>query len=139
MGDFTPRRLFTLEEAKSMLGVVRPILLELQRNYAALDELRQEFGQHAARLKRYGILVEGHRLEAEIGDLLARMQDDIEAIHTLGIDLKNIEWGLIDFPAMRDGDVVYLCYRLDEPEIIAWHPIDSGYAGRQPIDDRFNT
>lgn len=133
MIDGHPWRHFTLEEANVALATIRPTLLELREDHAALESARREFGEYAHTLKRYRLLVESHRIEGEIGQLVARIQQGIRTITAYGVEVKNIEIGLIDFPALRNGEVVYLCYRLDEPGIIAWHPIETGFAGRKPI------
>lgn len=135
MSDGHPWRHFTLDEANATLETIRPILLDLRDDHAALEQARREFGDYAAALKRYRLLVEGHRIEGEIGQLVERIQGGIQTISAYGVEVKNIEVGLIDFPAIRNGEIVYLCYRLDEPRIIAWHPIETGFAGRQPIDN----
>ena len=57
----------------------------------------------------------------------------MEAIHALGCELKHVDQGLIDFPALREGREVYLCWRLGEPTIGWWHDLDTGFAGRQPL------
>ena len=135
MSDLHPWRHFTLAEANATLEDIRPILLDLRADHAALDQARRDFGEYAAALKRYRLLVEGHRIEGEIGQLVERIQHGIQTISAHGIEVKNIEIGLIDFPAIRNGEIVYLCYRLDEPRIVAWHPIETGFAGRQSIDN----
>lgn len=130
---------FTLEEANAALETVRPILLAMQEDHALLMTVQDEYHAYETRLKRYGLVLESHRVEAEILDVVDRIKLGIEAISLLGIELKDIEQGLIDFPAIRRGEIVYLCYRLDEPEIIAWHTLDSGFGGRRAIDDPFDT
>ena len=57
----------------------------------------------------------------------------IKAIVELGVALKDIEQGLIDFPTERDGRIVYLCWRQGEDEIRFWHELDTGFAGRRPL------
>ncbi len=59
----------------------------------------------------------------------------IAEIDELGITVKDLDMGLIDFPCLRDGREVYLCWKLGEPGIDWWHEIDAGYAGRQPLED----
>jgi hypothetical protein len=59
----------------------------------------------------------------------------VEELTALGIEIKSLETGLIDFPALRDGRVVLLCWRLGEARIAWWHEIDTGFAGRSPLED----
>jgi hypothetical protein len=54
-------------------------------------------------------------------------------LRQIGCELKGVEQGLIDFPALREGRVVYLCWQYDEPEVAFWHEVDAGFAGRQPL------
>jgi hypothetical protein len=61
---------------------------------------------------------------------LSRALGELEAV---GIVLRDVDRGLIDFPALRDGEEVYLCWLLDEDEIRFWHEPDAGFAGRQPL------
>jgi hypothetical protein len=138
MSDDLTIRFFTLAQANEALEIVRPILLDLKQAHDGLDQARQRYAGFATQLQRFGLLVEWHRIEQEIETLLERIQHGIETVAALGIELKNIEQGLVDFPALRNGQVVYLCYRLDEPEVTAWHPIHTGFAGRQPVDDAFD-
>lgn len=135
--DFAGKRLYTLAEANAVLATVRPVLESLRHDFEELNRARHDFGVYAASLRNHGLLVESHRVEVEINELVERLRGGIERLDALGIELKNIEWGLIDFPALRNGAVVYLCWRLGEGEIEAWHELDAGFAGRRPIDDGF--
>ena len=60
---------------------------------------------------------------------------DLDQLAEWGIELKDLSTGLVDFPAMREGRVVYLCWRLGELQIAFWHDIETGFAGRQPLDE----
>ena len=70
-----------------------------------------------------------------IATMTAQITQRIHAIAELGVILKDLEVGLVDFPAHRNGREVYLCWRLGEDHIGWWHEIDSGFAGRQPLED----
>lgn len=109
----------------------------MRDDHRRLMQCKDELESYAANLKRFAILLESHRFESEMHLLVERIKFGIEAIVSLGIELKDIEQGLIDFPAIRHGEIVYLCYRLDEQEIVAWHTLESGFAGRQPLDEGF--
>jgi hypothetical protein len=70
------------------------------------------------------------------GALLAQfeiIQHNLRRLQALGIEVKDINHGLVDFPARRDDRDVYLCWRYDEPSITHWHDLDAGFAGRQPL------
>ena len=68
---------------------------------------------------------------------LERMQAALQGVTALGCHVKDLETGLIDFPATREGRTVFLCWRLGENQVRYWHEIDSGFAGRLPIDNDF--
>jgi hypothetical protein len=63
------------------------------------------------------------------------VQRILERIQTMGFQVKDVEAGLIDFPCMRNGEEVLLCYRLGEPDILFWHDLESGFAGRRPVEE----
>ena len=58
----------------------------------------------------------------------------MNAIHTQGAIVKDLDEGLVDFPAVRDGEEILLCWRLGEEEVAYWHGLEEGFAGRQPLD-----
>lgn len=61
------------------------------------------------------------------------MRSAVEELHALGLEVKDVDAGLVDFPALRDGERVYLCWQLGEPEIGYWHGVEEGFAGRKPL------
>ena len=127
-------RLFTLDEALELLPTVRQLISEIQETKRELDAASAELdrllgltggnGHLAADVAstRDGVRSAGGRLEALIGEL-----------DGIGVQLKGIEDGLVDFPSERDGRVVLLCWRSGEETIGWWHEIESGFAGRQPL------
>jgi hypothetical protein len=139
MSDATGRgdrvKLFTLAEANGRLPVVRPLLEELAEAKRGLD------GVHAALLRLTPKMREnGHRLEAlglenQMERLVDRLSRGISDIELMGIEIKDIDAGLIDFPSLHQGRVVYLCWRLGEGDIAYWHEITTGFAGRRPISE----
>ena len=70
----------------------------------------------------------------DVEQAVTHLQSLIEELEELGVELKGIEDGLVDFRSLREGRIVYLCYRLDEDTIAYWHELDTGFAGRQPLD-----
>jgi hypothetical protein len=129
-----PPKLFTLEEATTLLPVVRQLLTEIQTG-------REEVAQASARLDELLGLTGGNghltgQVEAarETAQVAAEsLQAKIGELEDLGVELKGIEEGLVDFQSLRDGRVVYLCWRLGEDAITHWHELDTGFAGRQPL------
>ncbi len=73
-------------------------------------------------------------LRADVETLDEKLVDAGHELGELGVEFKGIELGLVDFPARRGDQIVYLCWRYDEERIGYWHPVDAGYAGRRPIE-----
>ena len=128
-------RLFSVEEARALLPQVRPVLERLRE---AFVELRGSRAAEAA--QRRASLADGHPIALPSpGDEEARerheetLRECMEMLDGWGIQMKDPERGLIDFPYERDGAVVLLCYELSETELAYWHPVETGYAGRQPL------
>lgn len=130
---------FTRAEAEALLPRVEPMLRELRTQAAALTEALEEYtalhekmrGNGHSRMPRYVALRE--RIEELRAEIEARLQE----ISALGIQVKDIGSGLIDFPSLREGREVYLCWRLGEGERIGWwHKVEAGFAGRQPLEER---
>jgi hypothetical protein len=127
-------RLFTLEEARSILPSVRQIVTALQEAKHALD---RQMAALEALMERSGANGHGEasQTEARKGTEVAAERVDrlIQELIDLGVEMKGIEQGLVDFPSMREGRIVYLCWRLGEDDISYWHEVDAGFAGRQPL------
>jgi hypothetical protein len=73
-------------------------------------------------------------LEQQIKRLIDAIQEKINQITRLGIELKDIDRGLVDFPSLREGRVVYLCWLVSEPTVSYWHEVEAGFRGRRPLD-----
>jgi hypothetical protein len=129
-----PPKLFTLEEATQLLPVVRQLLTEIQAG-------REEVAKASARLDELLGLTGGNghltgQVEAAreaAQEAAESLQGKIDELDDLGVELKGIDEGLVDFQSLRDGRVVYLCWRLGEDAIAYWHELDTGFAGRQPL------
>lgn len=128
-------RYFTLEEARATLPLVRALLLEARAQKRRLDDLRIALAETAAKTLGNGHLAPngngGTRAEAE--DLVAALRSTIQRIEAMGCLVKDLDSGLADWPSLRDGREVYLCWRLGEPDILNWHEPEAGFAGRQPL------
>lgn len=122
-------RHFTLAEAREEL----PWLVEqLHRIRELLEELRLQ----QADMERIQQLIRsnGHGAKhVDFGTRISEIQSITEAIQQKGIEIKDLERGLIDFPHLRDGEEVYLCWLFGEPDIGFWHSISDGFQGRQPL------
>lgn len=124
-------KLFTLDEANKLLPIVRPKLEKIRARYAAIAEMREPAKAAAMSAQFGGGGMEGGtnyvKSLYEIGKLTTEF-------HELGIQLKDYTRGLIDFPTMRGGNMVLLCWQLGEgDEIEWWHDVEAGFAGRQPL------
>lgn len=123
-------KLFTVAEANALLPTVRGQLQKIQRQYQLIGALRDEARTAAAASEAGGGMAAG----ADYVKALYEVGKITTDIHELGVQLKDYSRGLIDFPSIRDGKVVLLCWQLGEgDEIEWWHEIEEGFAGRQPI------
>jgi len=131
-------RLFTLTEAERTRREVEPVLIEaieLRRKLAPLDE---ELTALAARIQWSGGMAVAYeqaaRLRFERDRLAESLKASLEKIQATGCVVKDLEMGLLDFPAIVNNEEVYLCWRLGEERIRFWHRQDEGFSGRKPID-----
>ncbi|MBK9317109.1 MAG: DUF2203 domain-containing protein [Acidobacteria bacterium] len=123
-------KLFTEEEAKSLLPEVKRLWRSVDQARGVLQQLEPEARLAAAQAADGGGgTVYGFQYAAALNDFLAGVQ----SILSLGVEIKDLNRGLCDFPHMRDGRVVYLCWQRGEDSIEWWHDIDAGFAGRQPL------
>ncbi len=126
-------RLFTHAEATALLPALRPRLQHLAAMKQRLDAVQQEFNALRQHANANGHAKRAQELEKELHTLVHDLNTEIAAIHALGIEVKDLTIGLVDFPSARDDRVVFLCWRMDEPAIVAWHELDGGYLGRQSL------
>ena len=124
-------KLFTVEDANALLPTVREIVRRIQRTYrrvSAAQEGARAAAEGAAR--GGGGMAGGSAYVVALTDL-AEASGELEA---LGVQMKDYERGLIDFPTLRDGRVVLLCWQLGEgDELEWWHDLETGFGGRQPL------
>lgn len=136
MNRYQPARLFTVEEANAMLPLVRSITGDLVRLSRELIERRQ----------RLAFLTAGRDIKSgdPYGDELTQVSEQLERdaeklqeyaseLSDLGVELKSAPDGLVDFPSQMDERIVYLCWKHNEPEVLFWHELDTGFGGRQPL------
>ena len=121
---------FTVEEANALIPTLRPKLLRIKHLYEIIGSLRDAAAAAAAAAAAGGGMEGGSRYVRtlyEVGKLMTELAES-------GIELKDQDRGLIDFPSLRNGRVVLLCWQLDEgDEIQWWHDVEAGFAGRQPL------
>jgi hypothetical protein len=122
-------KLFTLEEANTMLPQLRRLFAGIRAERAVL----QRFASEAKRAHQHANEGGGTEVGGRYATALFGVMDQMQTIHNLGVEIKDIERGLCDFPALREGRVVYLCWVLGEDRIEWWHDLEAGFAGRQPL------
>jgi hypothetical protein len=124
-------KLFTVEEANSLLPSVRPIVKSIQKSHRRLITFQTAAKQAAQGAENGG---GGMPLGWRYAVLLVDLSTHAGQLESLGIQLKDYQQGLIDFPSMRDGRVVLLCWKADEGDRLEWwHDVEAGFAGRQPL------
>lgn len=124
-------KLFTIEEANALLPSVRQILRRIQRSRQRISQYR-----HAAKLAAEGAEQGGGGMEggALYATILTNFTEEIAELEALGVQLKDFDRGLVDFPSLREGRVVLLCWQLGEgDELEWWHDMDAGFGGRTPL------
>jgi hypothetical protein len=124
-------KLFTLEEANALLPAVRDILRRIQSSRRRLSVYRNQAKLAAEGAEQGGGGMEGGGLYAKI---LTKLTDEIAELEGIGVQLKDFDRGLVDFPSLREGRVVLLCWQLGEGDQLEWwHDMDAGFAGRTPL------
>lgn len=136
------KRYFTLEEANEQIP-------RLQATFGRVMQVRSQLKNLYKRLEAQGFAPEGDefaiaipgappdvvRDRATFRALLETLKEDLDAIHASGCLIKDIEIGLVDFLAKKDGAEIFLCWRYGEPEVAWWHPVEAGFAGRRPVTE----
>jgi hypothetical protein len=123
-------RYFTIDEANDALLTIRPLM-------DAIQAIRREILAHRPEVWPVIEKAAGNSGSAAASRMSQRFEELdglVHQIQDLGVILKDINTGLLDFTALRDGREVYLCWRYGEGQIAFWHEIDAGFAGRQPIE-----
>jgi len=133
-------KLFSLREAERLRAQLEPVLIEAIESRRKLGELDEKLGKLAERIQRSGGLMvpyeDAARLRIERDGVEQNIREALERIHSTGCIVKDLEVGLLDFPARIEGEDVYLCWKLGEDRIRFYHRQDEGFAGRKPIDPR---
>jgi hypothetical protein len=124
-------KIFSIEEANSLLPDVQGIVKSIQRSHRGLQSYRKAVQAAAAGAEHGGGgMAHGSRYASLLTELSLRVNE----LESLGVQLKDYSRGLIDFPSLRDGRVVLLCWQLGEGDSVEWwHDVEAGFAGRQPL------
>jgi hypothetical protein len=134
--DYRPARLFTIEQANATLPLVRAITSDLATLARDVIERRHRLGLlTAGRDLKAGdpYVDELAQIETDLSKDTEKLQGYVDELRELGVEAKGALDGLVDFPCEMDGRIVYLCWRLGEPEVLHWHELNAGFAGRQSL------
>jgi hypothetical protein len=135
-----PDKTFTLEEAQSLLPVLESLLRTAINGKKTMEEVEAEMQALNHRIFLNGgthvDVVATARRKAERAKAEQRAKDALAEIDSIGVQVKDLDIGLLDFPCEVEGRVVLLCWKMGEDSITHWHGTDEGFAGRKLIDER---
>ena len=120
---------FSLEQANAVMKAIRPLIAEILAIRQAIVEDQPKVWSVIEKAAGNG----GSKLASELARDFKRLDGLVREISATGAILRDVNTGLVDFPALKDGREIYLCWQYDEQEVTHWHEIDSGFAGRQSI------
>ena len=133
-------RTFTLQDAQRLLPTLESLLRSAISSKKLIEDVDSEMQDLAHRVFLNGgtliNVVEVARRKAEREKAVQRAKDAIAEIHSTGVQVKDIDIGLLDFPCKVEGEILLLCWKLGEEKITHWHSTEEGFAGRKPIDER---
>lgn len=138
--DFESKH-FTLDEAQALLPVLEALLkraIEAKRDAEQIEEEMQALNRKV--FFAGGMLLDTDRLrrrKTAHESAVQKAKDSLEEIDAIGVQVKDLETGLLDFPCLIEGETVLLCWKMGEDHIGFWHTLDGGFRGRQPLDGRF--
>jgi hypothetical protein len=132
---------FSLDEAQSLLPVLESLLkraIEGRRSARSVESelhglTQQIYLSGGMRVNSANVA----RQRAAVEEHLRQARESIAEIDAIGVQVKDLDTGLLDFPCRIEDEVVLLCWRMGEPAIQHWHTVESGFQGRQPVDERF--
>ena len=135
-------RTFTLDEAKDLLPVLESLLRSAIDGKKLIESVEAELQATAHRIFLNGgmsvnvVYLAGRKAQRE--KAIQRLKDAMAEIDAMGVQVKDLDIGLLDFPCEVDGQIVLLCWKLGEKAITFWHGVSEGFAGRKPIDQRIS-
>jgi hypothetical protein len=122
-------RLFSIDEANAEVVRIRPLMAQIIAIRSEIMDKRPEVWSVLAKAASNG----GNRVSAQVDQDFLRLQALIKKIVENGVEIKDIDTGLVDFRSLRDGREVYLCWKFGENQIQFWHELDAGFTGRQEL------
>ena len=140
MADEEESKYFSLTEAERLRVQLEPILIEAMESRRKMSDVDDKINALAQKISRSGGLAVSYekaaRQRLERNQLEQGIQSALERIIETGCVVKDLDVGLLDFPARIDDEHVYLCWKLGEDRIRFYHRQDEGFSGRKPIDPR---
>jgi hypothetical protein len=132
---------FTLDEAQALLPVLEALLKRAIDGKKAAESIEERLQELSRKIFLSGGLfvdiASVRRQRAALESHVQAAKDSVAEIDAIGVQVKDLDTGLLDFPCQIDGDIVLLCWKLGEGRIDYWHSVEDGFRGRQPIDERF--
>lgn len=132
---------FTLDEAQALLPVLESLLKRAMEGKQAAEEVDSGLAELARRIYfSGGMQVDVSRvakMRAEVDSHMQRVRETVAEIDSIGVQVKDLDTGLLDFPCRLDDQTVLLCWRMGETAIEHWHTVETGFKNRQPVDERF--
>ena len=133
-------RTFTLDEAQTLLPILESLLRQAINGKKLIEGVDAELQETAHRVFLNGGMmlnvVHLARRKAEREKAIRRIKDALAEIDATGVQVKDLDAGLLDFPCKVEGEILLLCWKLGEPAIAHWHGTSEGFAARKPIDSR---
>ena len=133
-------RTFSLDEAQMLLPILESLLKQAINGKKLIEDVDNELQETAHRVFLNGgtllNVVHLARRKAEREKAIRRIKDALAEIDATGVQVKDIDTGLLDFPCKVEGEILLLCWKLGETQITHWHGTNEGFAGRKPINER---
>jgi hypothetical protein len=129
MREVSVPRYFSLPEARALLEEIRPLVERMLQIREAILARQPEAWPVVQKAVGNG----GGKTASQLVQEFEKLDQTVRHIQDLGVLIKDVNTGLLDFPSLRDGRVVYLCWRYNEPDVAYWHEIDAGFVGRQRL------
>ena len=134
-------RTFTLDEAQSLLPVLESLLKRAMEGRRSAQSVEADLNALVQRIYLSGGMqvntTDVAKQRAEMEAHLTQVRENVAEIDAIGVQVKDLDSGLLDFPCRVDDQVVLLCWRIGEPAIEHWHTVEAGFQGRQSVDERF--
>jgi hypothetical protein len=131
---------FTLDEAQTLLPVLRSLLKRCMDGKQLAQQVEKEFQDLGHKIILSGGLLVNipamARRRAELDKAVQDTKDALAEIDSIGVQVKDLDIGLLDFPCLVDDEIVLLCWKYGEEKIEYWHGLEEGFRGRKPIDER---